>query len=88
MERKIILMVAVGLVVAFLVLFGLAMSRRGRPGAIAMARWATGMLGVAGLLMILVGVIGPDGEMDVASGFLMLVGATGIELGKPTRKKG
>lgn len=88
MERRTVLMLAVGLIVAFLVLFGVAVSRRRRPGAIPLARWATGLLAIAGLLMIAEGVVDPDGGMDVASGFLMLVGATGIELGKPGPKKG
>jgi hypothetical protein len=81
-----ILTILAGLLAAiFLVLFVLAMIRRGRPEAPTLFRSSTGVLGLAGMILIAAGLIAHGDIAQIASGFMFIVFATGVELG-PNRR--
>ena len=86
MDTRILTILAGLFAALFLFLFILALVRRGRPDGKSLFRGATAVLGVAGLLMIGAGFVAHGDMTFIASGFLMLVLSTGIEL-SPNRKK-
>ena len=87
MDQRILTILAGLLAAAFVLFFTLALIRRGRPEGRSLFRSGTAMLGLAGLLMIATGFVARGDMSFISSGFLMLVLATGMELG-PNRKKG
>ena len=81
-----IIAVAVGvLAAAFLVLFTLAVVRRGRPEQAKLLQGGSFALELAGMLFIVAGVVGRGETVNVVCGLMFLVFATGLD-GAP--KKG